>query len=228
MCLVSLSDVNLHLHPLLSISHIKAELKPRVKTKKWLWGSKRRVNTSGNSQKERETISCFTQWKQKSSADGCTLGSPAKHTSSPQTCYLHTHPSASWCHVLCLPQCDGTDLTAKIQELKFQCIVFLNIPRSVNRCQVGLPLYLLQFLFLGISNTTFECITISLNCDNSRFHLSFRSIVTTRPCNSPVRVCNEMNVKWVGSFWTAPEFHTETLEQLIQILPHQQLHHLPG
>ncbi|XP_072529313.1 diacylglycerol kinase iota isoform X4 [Salminus brasiliensis] len=25
--------------------------------------------------------------------------------------------------------CDGTDLTAKIQELKFQCIVFLNIPR---------------------------------------------------------------------------------------------------
>lgn len=28
-----------------------------------------------------------------------------------------------------LPQCDGTDLTPKIQELKFQCIVFLNIPR---------------------------------------------------------------------------------------------------
>uniref|UniRef100_A0A8D2IUG6 Diacylglycerol kinase n=1 Tax=Varanus komodoensis TaxID=61221 RepID=A0A8D2IUG6_VARKO len=25
--------------------------------------------------------------------------------------------------------CDGTDLTSKIQELKFQCIVFLNIPR---------------------------------------------------------------------------------------------------
>ncbi|TRY58903.1 hypothetical protein DNTS_003112 [Danionella cerebrum] len=31
--------------------------------------------------------------------------------------------------VLCCKQCDGTDLTAKIQELKFQCIVFLNIPR---------------------------------------------------------------------------------------------------
>lgn len=29
------------------------------------------------------------------------------------------------------PQCDGTDLTPKIQELKFQCIVFLNIPRFV-------------------------------------------------------------------------------------------------
>uniref|UniRef100_A0A669BXK0 Diacylglycerol kinase n=1 Tax=Oreochromis niloticus TaxID=8128 RepID=A0A669BXK0_ORENI len=29
----------------------------------------------------------------------------------------------------CLSQCDGTDLTPKIQELKFQCIVFLNIPR---------------------------------------------------------------------------------------------------
>lgn len=28
-------------------------------------------------------------------------------------------------------KCDGTDLTAKIQELKFQCIVFLNIPRFV-------------------------------------------------------------------------------------------------
>uniref|UniRef100_A0A671X9A4 Diacylglycerol kinase n=1 Tax=Sparus aurata TaxID=8175 RepID=A0A671X9A4_SPAAU len=28
-----------------------------------------------------------------------------------------------------LPHCDGTDLTPKIQELKFQCIVFLNIPR---------------------------------------------------------------------------------------------------
>ncbi|TMS03063.1 Diacylglycerol kinase iota [Larimichthys crocea] len=26
-------------------------------------------------------------------------------------------------------RCDGTDLTQKIQELKFQCIVFLNIPR---------------------------------------------------------------------------------------------------
>uniref|UniRef100_A0A3Q3AR69 Diacylglycerol kinase n=1 Tax=Kryptolebias marmoratus TaxID=37003 RepID=A0A3Q3AR69_KRYMA len=32
--------------------------------------------------------------------------------------------------------CDGTDLTAKIQELKFQCIVFLNIPRSAA-LQVG-------------------------------------------------------------------------------------------
>ncbi|MEQ2259852.1 hypothetical protein XENORESO_020128, partial [Xenotaenia resolanae] len=31
--------------------------------------------------------------------------------------------------VLCFLQCDGTDLTPKIQELKFQCIVFLNIPR---------------------------------------------------------------------------------------------------
>ncbi|XP_024860693.1 diacylglycerol kinase iota [Kryptolebias marmoratus] len=30
--------------------------------------------------------------------------------------------------------CDGTDLTAKIQELKFQCIVFLNIPRSSRKC----------------------------------------------------------------------------------------------
>ncbi|MGH0115616.1 UNVERIFIED_CONTAM: hypothetical protein FKN15_037939 [Acipenser sinensis] len=30
---------------------------------------------------------------------------------------------------LFLPKCDGTDLTPKIQELKFQCIVFLNIPR---------------------------------------------------------------------------------------------------
>lgn len=29
-------------------------------------------------------------------------------------------------------KCDGTDLTAKIQELKFQCIVFLNIPRFVH------------------------------------------------------------------------------------------------
>uniref|UniRef100_A0A8K9XCW9 Diacylglycerol kinase n=1 Tax=Oncorhynchus mykiss TaxID=8022 RepID=A0A8K9XCW9_ONCMY len=28
-----------------------------------------------------------------------------------------------------LSQCDGTDLTPKIQEQKFQCIVFLNIPR---------------------------------------------------------------------------------------------------
>uniref|UniRef100_A0A665WED0 Diacylglycerol kinase n=1 Tax=Echeneis naucrates TaxID=173247 RepID=A0A665WED0_ECHNA len=31
--------------------------------------------------------------------------------------------------ILLPPQCDGTDLTPKIQELKFQCIVFLNIPR---------------------------------------------------------------------------------------------------
>lgn len=32
---------------------------------------------------------------------------------------------------LCPSKCDGTDLTPKIQELKFQCIVFLNIPRCV-------------------------------------------------------------------------------------------------
>lgn len=31
--------------------------------------------------------------------------------------------------LLWLLQCDGTDLTPKIQDLKFQCIVFLNIPR---------------------------------------------------------------------------------------------------
>lgn len=27
------------------------------------------------------------------------------------------------------PQCDGTDLTAKVQEMKLQCLLFLNIPR---------------------------------------------------------------------------------------------------
>lgn len=27
------------------------------------------------------------------------------------------------------PQCDGTDLTAKVQDLKLQCLLFLNIPR---------------------------------------------------------------------------------------------------
>lgn len=26
-------------------------------------------------------------------------------------------------------QCDGTDLTCKVQELKLQCLLFLNIPR---------------------------------------------------------------------------------------------------
>ena len=31
--------------------------------------------------------------------------------------------------LLWLLQCDGTDLTPKIQDLKFQCIVFINIPR---------------------------------------------------------------------------------------------------
>lgn len=30
--------------------------------------------------------------------------------------------------VLC-PQCDGTDLTTKVQDLKLQCLLFLNIPR---------------------------------------------------------------------------------------------------
>lgn len=31
---------------------------------------------------------------------------------------------------MCLsPQCDGTDLTAKVQEMKLQCLLFLNIPR---------------------------------------------------------------------------------------------------
>lgn len=29
------------------------------------------------------------------------------------------------------PQCDGTDLTAKVQDLKLQCLLFLNIPRYV-------------------------------------------------------------------------------------------------
>lgn len=27
------------------------------------------------------------------------------------------------------PKCDGTDLTAKVQEMKLQCLLFLNIPR---------------------------------------------------------------------------------------------------
>lgn len=35
-------------------------------------------------------------------------------------------PSTHLCSCL---QCDGTDLTPKIQDLKPQCIVFLNIPR---------------------------------------------------------------------------------------------------
>uniref|UniRef100_A0A8U8BXG8 Diacylglycerol kinase n=1 Tax=Geospiza parvula TaxID=87175 RepID=A0A8U8BXG8_GEOPR len=38
--------------------------------------------------------------------------------------YAGQHFSCLWLH-----SCDGTDLTPKIQELKFQCIVFLNIPR---------------------------------------------------------------------------------------------------
>lgn len=38
-------------------------------------------------------------------------------------------------------KCDGTDLTAKIQELKFQCIVFLNIPRFVNEFKNPLLCY---------------------------------------------------------------------------------------
>lgn len=42
---------------------------------------------------------------------------PRYHTGTPNT-LPHT----------CL-QCDGTDLTPKIQDLKPQCIVFLNIPR---------------------------------------------------------------------------------------------------
>ena len=37
-------------------------------------------------------------------------------------CIAYTLPCS------CL-QCDGTDLTPKIQDLKPQCIVFLNIPR---------------------------------------------------------------------------------------------------
>lgn len=40
-------------------------------------------------------------------------------------------PSPSSCHCLC-PQCDGTDLTSKVQDLKLQCLVFLNIPRLVS------------------------------------------------------------------------------------------------
>lgn len=28
-------------------------------------------------------------------------------------------------------QCDGTDLTAKVQDLKLQCLLFLNIPRYI-------------------------------------------------------------------------------------------------
>lgn len=39
----------------------------------------------------------------------------------------------TWVHVPNTPcscvQCDGMDLTPKIQDLKPQCIVFLNIPR---------------------------------------------------------------------------------------------------
>lgn len=47
-------------------------------------------------------------------------------------------PIHRWClkgGCFCLSQCDGTDLTPKIQELKFQCIVFLNIPRWENTNQ---------------------------------------------------------------------------------------------
>lgn len=38
--------------------------------------------------------------------------------------HMPSTPSARSCL-----QCDGTDLTPKIQDLKPQCIVFLNIPR---------------------------------------------------------------------------------------------------
>lgn len=42
-------------------------------------------------------------------------------------------PSSSLCLSLCLCfQCDGTDLTSKVQDLKLQCLVFLNIPRLIN------------------------------------------------------------------------------------------------
>lgn len=48
-----------------------------------------------------------------------------------------TLPLFTWCFslitFLLYWQCDGTDLTPKIQELKFQCIVFLNIPRCVQK-----------------------------------------------------------------------------------------------
>jgi len=33
-----------------------------------------------------------------------------------------------------LVQCDGQDFTAKIRELKFHCLLFLNIPRYVLCC----------------------------------------------------------------------------------------------
>ena len=37
-------------------------------------------------------------------------------------------------------QCDGQDFTARIRELKFHCLLFLNIPKYVSRCSKGMLL----------------------------------------------------------------------------------------
>ena len=38
-------------------------------------------------------------------------------------------------HLPCVVvQCDGQDFTARIRELKFHCLLFLNIPKYVSRC----------------------------------------------------------------------------------------------
>lgn len=50
-------------------------------------------------------------------------------------------------------KCDGTDLTAKIQELKFQCIVFLNIPRFVSGFKKPFLCYFYIYCFV---HETFE------------------------------------------------------------------------
>lgn len=48
-------------------------------------------------------------------------------------------------------QCDGQDLTTKVQEMKLHCLLFLNIPRWV--CMV--------WIFLFCIDTTLENIAIS-------------------------------------------------------------------
>lgn len=44
--------------------------------------------------------------------------------------YIMAQILTMFTHIFLFPvQCDGTDLTSKVQDMKLQCLLFLNIPR---------------------------------------------------------------------------------------------------
>jgi len=59
--------------------------------------------------------------------------------------------------MLLLAQCDGQDFTARLRELKFHCLLFLNIPKYASSCSFPSSFLSLYCECLGKKNViTYE------------------------------------------------------------------------